>query len=134
MEDLLKQVLSDETLYASAKTLFAYLYVCNRECTKYNHEILTEVNIGINAYFRAIRDLECCGYMEAKFHRSETKKPIFVFGDEAFNLEEEEKDKGIYYHKGRNIYEVYLLENGERKYIGRAKTRNLARKLKMKYA
>ena len=82
MEDLLKQVLSDETLYASAKTLFAYLYVCNRECTKYNHEILSEVNIGINAYFRAVRDLECCGYMKAKFHRSETKKPIFVFGDE----------------------------------------------------
>ena len=45
MEDLLKQVLSDETLYASAKTLFAYLYVCNRECTKYNHEILTENSI-----------------------------------------------------------------------------------------
>ena len=129
---LVREVMGDSLLSVGAKGIFAYLYFNNKESNKDIDEILSEINIGINGFYKNIRDLENLGYIKFKYLYSLIKKPMFAFKDEEFRFKEtyETNDEGVYFHKGHNVYEVYIKINGKLKYVGCRPTRQEAKKLK----
>ena len=129
---LVRDVTSNSALSVGAKAVFVYLYFNNKENNKDIDEILSEINIGINGFYKNIRDLERFGYIKFKYLYSLIKKPMFAFKDDEFRFKEtyETNDEGVYFHKGHNVYEVYIKINGELKYVGCRKTHQEAKKLK----
>lgn len=130
---LIRDVMSDSSLSVGAKAVFSYLYFNNKECNKDIDEILSEINIGINGFYKSIRDLENVGYIKFKFLYSLIKKPMFAFRDNEFRFKEtyETNYEGIYFHKGHNVYEVYIKINGKLKYVGCRGSKEEAKRLKI---
>ena len=125
--DLFKEVLKDDGLKLEAKTVFMYLYLCNNDSHMYREEILEELNLCVRSYYKYIKDLVDCGYLKVKGLYSELKAPLFAFKDTNFTFPDD--DEGIYFHKGRNVYEIYYKST----YICSCKEKYKARQLRKEY-